>query len=37
VVGKLIKNPKLHQNLYFASGLLILTFAKIAAEKGCEC
>ena len=35
--AKRMSNPKLHQNLIFASGPLILTFAKVAAEKGCEC
>jgi hypothetical protein len=31
------ENPKLHQLPIFASGPLILTFAKVAAEMRCEC
>src|SRR6516162_4840623 len=34
---KRTSNPKLHWNQYFASGPLILTFANVPAEKGCEC
>jgi hypothetical protein len=32
-----ISNPKLHWKHIFASGSLIPTFAKVLAEKGCEC
>jgi hypothetical protein len=32
-----MSNPKLHQELIFARGPLILTFAKVPAEQGCEC
>jgi hypothetical protein len=32
-----MSNPKLHQNLIFSSGPLILTFAKLDAATGCEC
>src|SRR6516165_5947843 len=32
-----MSNPKLHQKPIFASGPLIPTFAKVPAEKGCEC
>src|SRR5690242_9196806 len=35
--AKRMSNPKLHQNLIFASGPLILTFAKVPAATGCEC
>jgi hypothetical protein len=34
---KRMSNLKLHYELEFASGPLILTFAKASAEKGCEC
>jgi hypothetical protein len=34
---KRMSNPKLHQQPRFASGPLILTFAKVPAEVGCEC
>jgi hypothetical protein len=34
---KRMSNPKHHSNLEFASGPMILTFAKVPAEKGCEC
>jgi hypothetical protein len=34
---KRMSNPKLLQELEFASGPLIPTFAKVPAEKGCEC
>jgi hypothetical protein len=30
-------DPKLHWQLEFAGGPLIPTFAKVTAEKGCEC
>jgi hypothetical protein len=32
-----MSNPKLHKKPIFASGPMILTFAKVAAAKGCEC
>jgi hypothetical protein len=32
-----MSNPKLHQNLCLLVALLTLTFAKVAAEKECEC
>jgi hypothetical protein len=32
-----MKKPKLHWKLIFASGPLILTFAKVSAATGCEC
>jgi hypothetical protein len=32
-----MSNPKLHENLIVASGPLILTFAKVSPEMGCEC
>ena len=36
-LAKRMSNPKLHQHPMFASGPMILTFANVAAEKGCEC
>jgi hypothetical protein len=32
-----MSNPKLHYKHIFASGPLILTFANMPAETGCEC
>ena len=32
-----MSNPKLHCKPIFASGLTIVAFAKVAAEKACEC
>jgi hypothetical protein len=34
---KRMSNPGLHQKAIFANGPLILTFAKVPAETGCEC
>src|ERR1700752_2593787 len=36
-VGERMSKPKLHYPLIFASGFLILTFAKNPAARRCEC
>jgi hypothetical protein len=36
-LAKRMSNPKLHWKPIFATGPLILTFAREPAEKGCEC